>query len=82
MCSTLRRRQYDPINCRDSANPFRDRGTKATRACANTGVSESAIVEQALDLLDQMGDTPNANDYWFSVAAMREDWDVMLEDWM
>jgi hypothetical protein len=46
------------------------------------GVSESEIVEQALGLFNELGDIPHSNDYWFSVAAMREDWDSMPEDWI
>lgn len=46
------------------------------------GVTEEAIVEQALDLLFGLDDTPPLKDYRFSTAAMREDWDAMPEDWM
>jgi hypothetical protein len=46
------------------------------------GVTEETVVEQALDLLFGLDDTPVLADYWFSVAAMREDWKVMPEDWM
>ncbi|MBI3360263.1 MAG: hypothetical protein HY023_04050 [Chloroflexi bacterium] len=46
------------------------------------GVTEEAIVEQALDLLFGLDDTPLLNDYWFSVAAMREDWELVPEDWI
>lgn len=45
-------------------------------------LSESAVVEQALDLLDESGDMPHDTDYRFSVAAMREDWDAMPDDWV
>ncbi len=46
------------------------------------GMTEEAIVAQALDLLLDLDDTPALHDYWFSVAAMREDWDTMPEDWI
>ncbi len=42
------------------------------------GVSESSVVEEALH---ELGDA-RANDYWLSVAAMREDWEAMPDDWM
>jgi hypothetical protein len=46
------------------------------------GVTEEAVVQQALDLLFEMDDTSPLKDYWFSVAAMRPDWDAMPEDWI
>ncbi len=46
------------------------------------GTSEAAVVEQALHLLAELDDTLALNDYWFSVAAMREDWDAMPHDWI
>ena len=46
------------------------------------GVKEDTVVEQALDLLLGLEDTPTFKDYWFSVAAMRADWESMPEDWI
>ena len=46
------------------------------------GTIEEIIVEQALDLLFGLDDTPSLQDYWFSVATMREDWEAMPEDWV
>ena len=46
------------------------------------GTTEETIVAQALDLLIELDDTSPLKDYWFSVAAMREDWEAMPEDWM
>lgn len=46
------------------------------------GTTEETIVARALDLLIELDDTPPLQDYWFSVAAMREDWEAMPEDWM
>ncbi len=46
------------------------------------GTTEDAIVEQALGLLFELDETPVLNDYWFSVATMREDWETMPEDWI
>jgi len=46
------------------------------------GATEEAIVAQALDLWLDLDDASASKDYWFSVAAMREDWDAMLEDWI
>ncbi len=46
------------------------------------GVTEEAVVQQALDLLFEMDDTSPFQDYWFSVVAMRQDWDAMPEDWI
>ena len=46
------------------------------------GVMEEAIAQQALDLLFEMDDTSPLKDYWFSVVAMRQDWDAMPEDWI
>ena len=45
-------------------------------------LSEAAVVEQALDLLYELDDTPQVNDYWLSVATMREDWEAMPDDWI
>jgi len=45
-------------------------------------INETAVVEQALDLLYELDDTPQGKDYWFSIAAMREDWDAMPDDWI
>ena len=45
-------------------------------------MTEETIVAEALDLLIELDDTPPLKDYWFSVAAMREDWEAMPEDWM
>ncbi len=42
------------------------------------GISESSVVEEALH---EIGSS-RANDYWLSVAAMREDWEMMPDDWM
>jgi len=46
------------------------------------GVTEETVVEQALDLLYELDDTPLLKDYWFSVAAMHDDWEAMPEDWI
>lgn len=46
------------------------------------GVSEAALVEQALTLLFAHEDTMPLNDYMLSVSAMHEDWDTMPEDWI
>ena len=46
------------------------------------GITEETIVAEALDLLIELDDTPPLKDYWFSVAAMRKDWEAMPEDWM
>jgi len=46
------------------------------------GVTEETVVEQALDLLYELDDTPLLKDYWFSVAAMHADWEAMPEDWI
>jgi len=46
------------------------------------GMTDDAIVEQALGLLFELDETPVSNDYWFSVATMREDWETMPEDWI
>jgi hypothetical protein len=46
------------------------------------GVSAEALVEQALDVMGSMDDSSSVRDYWFSVEAMREDWDDMPEDWI
>lgn len=46
------------------------------------GTTEETIVAEALDLLIELDDVPSLKDYWFSVAAMREDWEAMPEDWM
>ena len=45
------------------------------------GVTEGAIITQALDLLARSDDGPILTDYWLSVAAMRQDWDAMPDDW-
>jgi len=44
--------------------------------------TEAAIIEQALTLLFGPDDAPPLNDYWLSVATMREDWDAMPDDWI
>lgn len=61
------------------ANDVAQRLHEAARA---RGVTEETIVEQALDLMFGLDDLPPLTDYWFSVAAMREDWDAMPDDWM
>jgi len=33
-------------------------------------------------LLYELDDTPLLKDYWFSVAAMHDDWEAMPEDWI
>jgi hypothetical protein len=45
------------------------------------GMSEAAVVEQALGLLFASEEPSPLQDYWFSVASMDEDWAVMPEDW-
>jgi hypothetical protein len=54
---------------------------KLRRMAQARGTTEETIIAQALDLLFELDDTPPLNDYWFSVAAMREDWEAMPEDW-
>ena len=46
------------------------------------GLTEEAVVEQALDLYFGLDDTSTLADYWFSVGAMREDWEATPDDWM
>lgn len=46
------------------------------------GLSESILVEQALTQFFGLDETPVMNDYWFSVATLREDWDATPDDWM
>jgi hypothetical protein len=46
------------------------------------GVPEETLVEQALALLFGPEDASSLDDYWLSVAAMREDWDAMPDDWI
>jgi hypothetical protein len=46
------------------------------------GVPEEVLVEQALALLFGPDDAPPLDDYWFSVATLREDWDAMPDDWI
>lgn len=55
---------------------------KLREVAQSRGVTEATVVEQALDLLFGLDDTPVLADYWFSVASMREDWEVMPEDWI
>jgi len=55
---------------------------KLHEAAQARGVTEEAVVQQALDLLFEMDDTSPLKDYWFSVVAMRQDWDAMPEDWI
>ena len=45
-------------------------------------ISEEIVVEQALNQLFALDETPVINDYWFSAATLREDWDTMPDDWM
>jgi hypothetical protein len=45
------------------------------------GMSDAAVVEQALGLLFDAEDPASLQDYWFSVATMDEDWAAMPEDW-
>ena len=45
------------------------------------GVPEEVLVEQALALLFGPDEAPSRDDYWVSVATMREDWDATPEDW-
>jgi hypothetical protein len=51
---------------------------EAARACGAT----EEVVTQALDLWLDLDNASALKDYWFSVAAMREDWDAMPEDWI
>jgi predicted transcriptional regulator len=44
--------------------------------------TEATIIEQALAMLFDPDEAPALDDYWFSVAAMREDWDAMPDDWI
>jgi hypothetical protein len=55
---------------------------KLTEIAQSRGVTEEAVIEQALDLMTALDDPATMTDYWFSVAAMREDWEAMPEDWM
>ena len=45
------------------------------------GVPAEVLVEQALALLFGPDEAPSHDDYWVSVATMREDWDATPEDW-
>ncbi len=45
------------------------------------GLTEDTVIAQALDVYFGLDDTPPLADYWFSVAAMRDDWEAMPEDW-
>ena len=45
------------------------------------GVPAEVLVEQALALLFGPADVRSRDDYWVSVATMREDWDATPEDW-
>jgi len=60
----------------------RDVAEQLRRAAQARGVTEEIVVRQALDLFFRLDEVPPLQDYWFSVAAMREDWDAMPEDWM
>lgn len=46
------------------------------------GVPEGIVIEQALDLLFELGDTSLSSDYWLSTNSMHDDWDAMPDDWM
>jgi hypothetical protein len=45
------------------------------------GVPEETLIEQALTLLLGPDDASPLDEYWLSVAALREDWDAMPDDW-
>ena len=42
-----------------------------------SGVTEEVIVERALEVLASLDKPSVTQDYWFSVGAMKEDWDDM-----
>ena len=46
------------------------------------GTTEEALIARALDALFALDEPSPRKDYWFSVAAMREDWETMPEDWI
>ncbi len=52
------------------------------RLAQTQGVTDSAVVEQALALLFDQDDAALHQDYWLSVSAMQDDWDAMPDDWM
>ena len=56
--------------------------TQLQQLARGRATTEAAVIAQALDLLARSDDVPVSNDYWFSVAAMRQDWDAMPNDWM
>lgn len=56
--------------------------TQLRQMARGRATTEAAVITQALDLLARSGDVPVRNDYWFSVATMRQDWDAMPDDWM
>ena len=45
------------------------------------GVPADVLVERALALLFGPADALSPDDYWVSVATMREDWDATPDDW-
>ncbi len=59
-----------------------DMAQKLREAAQTRGVTEEAVVQQALDLLFGLEDTPLSKDYRFSVATLRKDWEAMPEDWI
>ena len=46
------------------------------------GITEESLIARALDVLFILDEPAPIEDYWFSVAAMREDWEAMPEDWI
>ncbi|WP_423223212.1 hypothetical protein [Candidatus Amarolinea aalborgensis] len=46
------------------------------------GVTDAAVVEQALALLFERDDGALRQDYWLSVASMQGDWEAMPDDWI
>jgi hypothetical protein len=59
-----------------------DIARKLHETAAARGVTEASVVEQALDLLFSLDDSSTLQEYWFSVAAMRDDWENMPDDWI
>jgi len=54
---------------------------KLRETARTRGITEDAVIEQALDLLLGSDEASSLADYQFFVATMREDWDAMPDDW-
>lgn len=60
----------------------RNTASNLHRLAQAQGVTDSAVIEQALALLFDQEDVEHSQDFRLSVAAMREDWDATPNDWM